>query len=119
LKNQASKQEKANEIYYAFRSAFPGLSDNLGGLENALADMLRFARYYAAFSLGRAVIGNVATYLARVRHLVEAPAILIIRLYECHDRLESLSEQQFREAMTLIESYVLRRAICGYQTRNY
>ena len=42
-----------------------------------------------------------------------------MRLYECHAKLGTLSEQEFLEALTLIESYVLRRAICGYQTRGY
>ena len=43
LKTQASKQEKAAEIYYAFREFFPALRDESGGLEQALADMLRYA----------------------------------------------------------------------------
>ena len=119
LKVQASKQEKANEIYYAFRDLFPELRDRLGGIENTLADMLRFARYYAAFSLGRGVAGNIATHLGRVRHLVDVPAGLVMRLYECHARLRTLSEQEFLEGLALVESYVLRRAICGYQTRGY
>jgi uncharacterized protein with ParB-like and HNH nuclease domain/predicted transport protein len=119
LKIQASKQEKASEIYYAFRRLFPELRDKLGSMENALVDMLLFARYYAAFSLGRGVTGHIAIHLGRVRHLVDVPAILVMRLYECHARMQSLSEQEFLEALTLVESYVLRRAVCGYQTRGY
>jgi uncharacterized protein with ParB-like and HNH nuclease domain len=57
LKTQAAKQEKADQIYYAFREFFPRLQTESGSLEQALADMLRYARYYAAFSLGRGVTG--------------------------------------------------------------
>jgi uncharacterized protein with ParB-like and HNH nuclease domain len=57
LQTQASKQEKASEIYYAFRDFFPDFTSKNGGLDNALTDVLRFARYYAAFSLGRGVTG--------------------------------------------------------------
>jgi uncharacterized protein with ParB-like and HNH nuclease domain/predicted transport protein len=119
LKTKASKQEKATEIYYAFREFFPSLTKESGGIENALADMLRYARYYAAFSLGRGVTGKRAQELAKLHRLVDVPAILVMRLLECRDQLNAISEDEFLDALRLIESYVLRRAICGYQTRGY
>jgi uncharacterized protein with ParB-like and HNH nuclease domain/predicted transport protein len=119
LKIQASKQEKAGEIYYAFRDFFPKLKKENGGLEEALADILLYARYYAAFSLGRGVTGARALNLARLRRLVDVPAILVMQLFKYRDHLHSLTEEDFLSALALIESYVLRRAICGYQTRNY
>ena len=119
LKTQASKQEKAAEIYYAFREFFPGLKKKSGGLEDALADMLRYARYYAAFSLGRGVTGDRARNLARLRHLVDVPAILVMRLLEYRDHMGTLTEDELLNALALLESYVLRRAVCGNQTRGY
>jgi predicted transport protein len=119
LKTQATKQEKADQIYYAFREFFPRLRHESGSLEGALAGMLRYARYYAAFSLGRGVTGDRAQHLARLRHLVDVPAILVMRLFECHDHAGTLTEQEFPSALGLLESYILRRAICDYQTRGY
>jgi len=119
LQTQASKQEKASEIYYAFRDFFPDFTSKSGGLDNALTDVLRYARYYAAFSLGRGVTGARARALAQVRHLVDVPAILIMTLFDRRERLNTLTEQDFLEALALIESYVVRRAICGLQTRGY
>ena len=116
LKTQAAKQEKADQIYYAFREFFPGLKEESGSLEEALAQMLRYARYYAAFSLGRGVTGERAQYLARLRHLVDVPAILVMRLFECRDHADTLKEEDFLSALALLESYVLWRAICDYQT---
>jgi predicted transport protein len=81
--------------------------------------MLRFARYYAAFSLGRGVTGKRARQLAKLRHLVDVPALLIMKLSDYRDRLAATTEEEFIEALSLVESYVLRRAICGYQTRGY
>jgi predicted transport protein len=40
-------------------------------------------------------------------------------LSDRRDRLNTLTEQDFLEALSLIESYVVRRAICGLQTRGY
>ena len=42
-----------------------------------------------------------------------------MRLFDCYDRVGTLSSTEFDEAIGLIESFVLRRAICGEQTRNY
>lgn len=119
LKTQASKQEKAAEIYYAFREFFPTLRETSGGLDKALANMLRHARHYAAFSIGRDVAGERGRALAEIRRHVDVPAILVMRLLECRDHLNVLSEDEFLEALGLIESYTVRRAICGYQTRSY
>lgn len=119
LKTQSSKQEKASEIYYAFREFFTDLKATSGNLDEILADMLRYARYYAAFGLGRGVTDERERSLARLRHLVDVPGLMVMRLFECHEHTGKLSDQEFLDALALIESYVLRRAICGYQTRGY
>jgi uncharacterized protein with ParB-like and HNH nuclease domain/predicted transport protein len=119
LKTQASKQEKAAEIYYAFREFFPTLNEKSGGLQQTLAEMMRHARHYAAFSIGRDVAGERGRVLAEIRRHVDVPAILVMQLLECRDHLNVLSEDEFLEALGLIESYTVRRAICGYQTRSY
>jgi uncharacterized protein with ParB-like and HNH nuclease domain/predicted transport protein len=119
LKTQASKQEKSASIYYAFRNFFMNLQEQGHSIEAILADLLRYAEYYAAFSLGRGVTGERARILARLRHLVDVPAILVMQLFNCREYLTALDEVKFLDALALIESYVLRRAICGYQTRGY
>jgi Protein of unknown function (DUF1524) len=42
-----------------------------------------------------------------------------MRLFECRDHTNTLSEENFLSALALLESYILRRAICDYQTRGY
>jgi hypothetical protein len=121
LKTQASKQEKAAEIYYAFREFFPTLKEKNGGLQQALADMMRHARHYAAFSIGRDVTGERGRALSEIRRHVDVPAILIMQLLECCDHLRVLSEAQLLEALGLIErairsaaqSAATRRAVIG------
>ena len=119
LKTKASKQEKATQIYQAFRRNFDSLVEQHGGLEALLDEMLRFARYYAAFGLGVGAPKKLALSLGRLRRLVDVPATLVMQLYDCHDRLETLSQAELNSAVHLIESYVFRRAICGEQTRGY
>ena len=81
--------------------------------------MTRTARYYAAFSLGRNETRKLRYALRNVRHLVDVPAMLVTKLYRCHEDLDTLSEQDFTSCLRLIESFVMRRVICGLQTRGY
>ena len=119
LRSRATKQEKADEIYFAFRRAFGSIGTEPGRLDELLEDLLRFSRYHAAFSLGAAAAEPLREPLASLRHLVDVPAILIMRLFECHDVHGTLESDAFVGAIELIESYVFRRAICGEQTRGY
>ena len=103
FKIKASKQEKADEIYQAFRRNFNTLQESCGGLETLLAEMLRLGRYYAAFSIGSPLVADLSDDLARLRRLVDVPALLIMRLFDCHDRCKTLTVIQFREAIHVME----------------
>ena len=85
LQTHATKQRKADEIYFAFRREFGSIGTERERLEELLEDLLRFARYHAAFSLGAAAAEPLREPLARLRRLVDVPAILIMRLFACHD----------------------------------
>ena len=119
LKTQANKQKKADEIYRAFRSSFQPMVEEAGDVESFLADMLRHARYYAAFAIGGNDDPGLAVSLSRLRRLVDAPAVLIMRLFHLHEQEKTLSKEDFLVALALVESFVFRRAICGFQTRGY
>jgi uncharacterized protein with ParB-like and HNH nuclease domain/predicted transport protein len=118
LSTKASKQEKTNDIYFAFRRVFGSMGSDLDKLDGFLKRLLRFARYHAAFSIGVDAPDTLREPLARLRRQVDVPATLIMRLFECYDH-GSLRDQQFAESVGIIDSYVFRRAICGEQTRGY
>jgi len=119
FRTQASKQEKAEDIYFAFRRVFGSIGDAQERLDTFLEELLRFARYHAAFSIGTGAPEPLRETMARVRRQVDVPAILIMRLYECYDEHHTLSGDQFAKALETVESYIFRRAICGEQTRGY
>jgi predicted transport protein len=119
LQTQATRQEKADEIYFAFRRHFAAVESNTQSLSTVLKEILRYARYHAAFSLGVGAPARLAEPLKRLRRLVDVPAPLIMRLFECYQGAATLSENDFIAAVALLESYVFRRAICGEQTRGY
>lgn len=119
LQTQASRQERADQIYSAFRREFGWIGSGPAELSDFLEKLLRFARYHAAFSIGTDAPTALREPLARLRRQIDVPATLVMQLFDCNDRLETLSEQQFVDALALAESYVFRRAICGEQTRGY
>ena len=119
LETQASKQEKADDIYFAFRPLFRSIGPEPGVLDGFLDKLLRFARYHAAFSIGTGAPDPLRLPLARLRRQVDVPATLVMRLFDCYEQRGTLTEQQFVTALGLAESYVFRRAISGEQTRGY
>jgi hypothetical protein len=98
---------------------FGSIGSEQDKLDAFLQNLFRFARYHAAFSIGTGAPDALREPLARLRRQVDVPATLIMRLFECYDKLGTLSEDQFVEAIRLVDSYVFRRAICGEQTRGY
>jgi predicted transport protein len=119
LRMRASKQQKADNVYRAFRDAFDVLIQESGGLDELLEHMQATAGYYAAFSLAHEISDALKLPMGRLSKLVDVPAILIMRLFECHKRFGTLSEVGFKEGLSLLESYILRRSVCGGQTRGY
>ena len=121
LESKASRQEKAGEVYFAFRRRFGDSLGNVDELEDILAQLLQFARYYAAFCIQSSDVAPVPLRepLTDLHLHADVPAILVMRLYECFDAHGTLGEAEFVEALRLIESYLLRRSVCGLQTRSY
>ena len=112
-----TKQTRADRIYRAFREHFR--CQTVEDWENVLRGMKRTARYYAAFTLGRNVEGRIAEALRAIRNLGDVAAILVTKLYSSFDGPDGLDEKSLLKSLSLVESYLFRRAICGFQTRSY
>ena len=117
LAKRTTQQIQLDRIYEEFKAFWS--SDSETPLEDLLADMLRVARTYASF-LGIAPMKRawLAEAMGHMRSLNTTQGLLVMRLYDCHEK-ELLSQDEFVRAVALIESYLLRRAVLGLQTRNY
>ena len=112
-------QTRKDDIYPAFRTYWKERKDTVG-VDGELGVMVRYARYYAAFRIGTdETPGPREERYMRIRQLRAAPAITVMRLVECRERSSDLEESEFLEALDLIESYLVRRAVCGLSTRGY
>lgn len=117
LKQGLTQQIRLDRVYTEFKTFRS--SATTGPLEELLVDMVRFARRYASF-LGIAPMKYpwLAEAMSHMRSLNTTQGLLILRLYEFH-YMDLLSPQEFVEAVELIESYLLRRAVLGLETRGY
>lgn len=118
LRDRPAKLERADRVYGAFRAAFSGVGRDKAQLTPLLTDLLRRARQYAAFAIG-AGHGPRDYAFANLRFLSDAPAILMMRLLEAQETHLSMTEAELLEAVRLIESYMLRRAVMGAQNKGY
>lgn len=115
---QTRLEVRSDDVYSQFRTYREKRAENLEAL---LSDLKRYSGYYAAFVLGQTDAWPVLREpFARIRHLAGDPvAILIMRLFECFDRLKALSEREFYGCLGILESYLLRRAVCGLPPNSY
>jgi uncharacterized protein with ParB-like and HNH nuclease domain/predicted transport protein len=117
LQLKPSKQFKADSIYQEFRTYFYGIGSG-GSIDELLAKLKRFGGYYVAFSLGHEDNPKLKEAFGRLRLLVEVASPAVLRLYDCYNRVKTLSLSEFIEGVELLESYVFRRSVCAMQTRS-
>ena len=117
LERKLTKQILTDRIYDEFKVFWrPG--DGMP-LEELLQGMVQVARRYAAFlGIGSMRRDRLSEAMSHMRALNTTQALLVMRLYDCHEKGQ-LSLDEFIRAVRLIESYLLRRAVLGMQTRAY
>lgn len=108
---------KAAEIYHEFRSYFSRAVEKRG-VDGILSDLRRFGTYYTAFSLGQEKQPALKEAFTRLRSLIEVASPVVMTLYDYHERAQTLSGDEFVEAIELLESFVFRRSVCDMQTRS-
>ena len=117
-KPSAVSQPRADRIYDEFKEF---RRKHPQDLEELLQEMVQFAGYYLDLVEPRAEQNPLFDAMRHVRSTsTTTHAVLGMKLYSCHKRPEpTLSQAEFEEALRLIESYVVRRAVLGLQNRSY
>ena len=119
LSERSTTQTRADRVYAKFKEFWPA-----GGFDEAgelLADMLKMGRYYARFLRpSMCPDKNLAAALSSARYggFGTTHATLVARLYDLRER-GLVKDGDFAEAMTLLKSYLVRRAVLGLQTGSY
>ena len=109
---------RQDEVYEAFKAYARSVDRAEAGTEELIAEIRRFAGYYCAMALGREKRLGLSKAFQDLRELrVEVAYPFLLELYsDCAEGL--LSDEEFLEIVRLVESYVLRRAICAIPTNS-
>lgn len=120
LKSAATKALRDHEIYDGFKQYWNPSSKTT--IEELLKDLCRFAQSYlivvAPSTFSDRVKRSLVDALSHVRTAGIVHALLGMQLHDFHRR-GSLSEDDFVRALGLIESYIVRRSVLGWSSRNY
>ena len=120
VETEAIRQVRYDQIYEEFKKTFHRSNTN-GDIEQLMSSLARAAKHYASFFVRPQDGGDddwLAVALRRLRQRSDAVALLVMCLYDRFDR-GTLVRADFIVALRLIESYLVRRAACGLQSRNY
>lgn len=118
LKKRNLKQTRTGDIYPDFRDYWIEQKQTRG-LDSSLGDMVRHARHYAALRIGPDGSAAREDRYRRLRQLRASSAITVMWLLEWRHGHPNSTEKDYLACLDLIESYLVRRAVCGWSTRAY
>jgi uncharacterized protein with ParB-like and HNH nuclease domain len=105
-------------VYTAIKRLIAGKADN-AGIEAELKDMKRLGEYYSRFiDASKEPDPEIRTRLAAFVELdVTTGYPLLLRLFDSRDR-QTITDGDLKKCLFLIESFVVRRAICAVPTNS-
>ena len=121
LKQNFTQETQIPRIYEEFKQLAKNIATGatLSELEARLGDMWRFAGHYAAWDRrAETPSGKLTEALRNLRRQGNTTGMIVMKLFDCHEKRQ-LSEQDLITALRLIESYLVRHAVCGRSIRSY
>lgn len=118
LRTRAASRTPRTEVYSRFQHHWRDRRH--ANLAVELDDIRKAARSNAAFRFGTNAPQVHREHYSFIRAAARvAPAITVMRLHESLRRHDGISERAYQEALMLIESFLMRRAVCGEPTNSY
>ncbi len=126
LKSGSRKAIRDHEIYDEFKRYWKPPEEqpdkHVESLETLLKDLVKFGDYFLAVVAPRKFperrSHRLAEALVAVQAFGVAHTLLAMQLFECHED-GHLTESDFIEALRVVESYIVRRTVLGWSSRDY
>lgn len=107
-----------SDVYEAFKTYAQSPKVVQAGVSELVADLRKYARYYCAMALDKDPDPELRVAFQDLRELrIDVAYPLLLELYDDYIK-DTLSQEEFLEAVRIIESYVFRRAICAMPTNS-
>ena len=106
------------DVYEAFKNHVRAKDSTAIGVDQLVADIHGYARYFCAMALGKETDKLLAEAFQDLRELkVDVAYPFLLELY--HDyRNNDLPQEDLLDAVRLTEAYVFRRAVCAIPTNS-
>ena len=106
------------DVYEAFKAHVRAKEIAAAGVDQLVADIHAFARYFCAMALGKETNKMLAEAFQDLRELkVDVAYPFLLELYHDYQNV-ILSREHLLEAVRLTEAYVFRRAVCAIPTNS-
>ena len=117
LATKSNTLVRAVDVYVLFKQWFSEqINDKpIGEILNNIHNQVRF---YTNYSLLQESDNELKNAFSDLKRLIDVATPIIIRLYQLYEN-DQLSKNDFIKSVRLLESYILRRSVCGMQTRSY
>ena len=103
----------SNQIFYTFRNEFNEFKESGGSIDDITADIARVGKAYR--KLEEAGIEGLETFLYR-RRVMQAGVLNLPLLWLLS---REVPHQQMKKAILALESFLVRRMVCGMTTSDY
>ena len=108
---------RAIDVYTLFKQWFSE-QINDKSIDEILNNIHNQVRFYTNYSLLQESDNELKNAFSDLKRLIDVATPVIIRLYQLYEN-DKLSKNDFIKSVRLLESYILRRSVCGMQTRSY
>ncbi len=117
LATKSNTLVRAVDVYVLFKQWF---SEQINDkpIDEILNNIHNQVRFYTNYSLLQESDNELKNAFSDLKRLIDVATPVIIRLYQLHET-DKLSKNDFIKSVRLLESYILRRSVCGMQTRSY
>jgi uncharacterized protein with ParB-like and HNH nuclease domain/predicted transport protein len=112
VKSPSGAIPKTGEVYAAFKT-YVSSSDGEAAIDSIVADIHQYSRYFVRLAFAREQDKEINEIIRDINALrVEVTYPFLLELYDDYSS-QILSRADFVSILKLVESYVLRRAVCG------
>jgi len=116
IKNREVPNKDA--VYEAFKTYSRTPKVESAGVDELVKDIQKFASYYCAMALGKETNPMLSRAFKDLRELkVEVSYPFLLEVYGNY-KVGMLTAEDFVEVISLVESYVFRRAVCAIPTNS-
>jgi uncharacterized protein with ParB-like and HNH nuclease domain len=107
---------KQGGIYAAIRNKLKNMT-SAEAVETEAASLQRFGEFYAKFlSPNHEKLNNIRHHLENIKEIqITTSYPLLLRLFDAH-QIGTISENELGTCLGIIESFVVRRTVCGVPT---